>query len=45
MVVVSFLAVLELARESLIDLAQSAAFEPIYVKIREAQPPTLELSL
>ena len=44
-VVVSFLAVLELARESLIDLAQSAAFEPIYVKIREAQPPTLELSL
>ena len=28
-VVVSFLAVLELARESLIDLAQSAAFEPI----------------
>ena len=43
-VVVSFLAVLELAREALIDLSQSAAFEPIYVKLREAQPPLLELS-
>lgn len=43
-VVVSFLAVLELAREALIDLSQSAAFEPIYVKLREAQPPVLELS-
>ena len=44
-VVVSFLAVLELARESLIDITQSAAFEPIYVKLREAEPPTLELSI
>ncbi len=44
-VVVSFLAVLELARESLIDITQSAAFEPIYVKIREAEPPTLEPSI
>ena len=43
-VVVSFLAVLELARESLIDLSQSAAFEPIYVKLREAEPPVLEHS-
>jgi segregation and condensation protein A len=43
-VVVSFLAVLELARESLIDLSQSAAFEPIYVKLREAEPPLLESS-
>ena len=43
-VVVSFLAVLELARESLIDLSQSAAFEPIYVKLREAEPPVFELS-
>lgn len=43
-VVVSFLAVLELARESLIDLSQSAAFEPIYVKLREAGPPVLEPS-
>ena len=43
-VVVSFLAVLELARESLIDITQSAAFDPIYVKLREAEPPLLELS-
>jgi segregation and condensation protein A len=43
-VVVSFLAVLELARESLIDITQSAAFEPIYVKIREAMAPALEPS-
>ncbi len=40
-VVVSFLAVLELAREALIEITQSAAFEPIYVKLREAEPPTL----
>lgn len=44
-VVVSFLAVLELARESLIDITQSAAFEPIYVKLRDALPPTLEPSI
>ena len=44
-VVVSFLAVLELARESLIEITQTAAFEPIYVKLREALPPTLELSI
>ena len=44
-VVVSFLAVLELAREALIEISQSAAFEPIYVKLREAEPPTLELSI
>ena len=43
-VVVSFLAVLELARESLIDITQSAAFDPIYVRLREAEPPVLELS-
>ena len=43
-VVVNFLAVRELARESLIDLSQSAAFEPIYVKLREAAPPLLESS-
>ncbi len=43
-VVVSFLAVLELAREALIDITQSAAFDPIYVKLREAEPPLLELS-
>ena len=44
-VVVSFLAVLELAREALIEISQSAVFEPIYVKLREAEPPTLEPSL
>jgi segregation and condensation protein A len=44
-VVVSFLAVLELARESLIEITQGAAFDPIYVKLREAVPPTLEPSI
>ncbi|MEO8102903.1 MAG: segregation/condensation protein A [Betaproteobacteria bacterium] len=44
-VVVSFLAVLELAREALIEITQGAAFEPIYVKLREAVPPTLEPSI
>ena len=44
-VVVSFLAVLELAREALIEITQSAAFEPIYVKLREAEPPRLEPSI
>ena len=44
-VVVSFLAVLELAREALIEITQSAAFEPIYVKLRELEPPTLEPSI
>jgi segregation and condensation protein A len=38
-VVVSFLAVLELAREWLIDLTQTAPFEPIYVKLRDAELP------
>jgi segregation and condensation protein A len=32
--VVSFLALLELARESLIDLTQKSPFEPIYVKLK-----------
>lgn len=41
-VVVTFLAVLELARESLLDLTQTAPFEPIYVKLREAEPPAFE---
>ncbi len=43
-VVVSFLAVLELARESLIDLTQAAPFEPIYVKSKVADAPPLELT-
>jgi segregation and condensation protein A len=32
--IVSFLAVLELARESLIDVSQKSPFEPIYVKLK-----------
>jgi segregation and condensation protein A len=40
--VVSFLAVLELARESLIEITQTAPLEPIYVKIRAAEMPPLE---
>ena len=32
--VVSFLALLELARESLIDLTQQSPFDPIYVKLK-----------
>jgi segregation and condensation protein A len=40
-VVVSFLAVLELARESLIEISQTAPLEPIYVKIRRAEMPPL----
>ena len=43
-VVVSFLAMLELARESLINISQTAPFEPIYVKLREAEPAGLELT-
>ena len=43
-VVVSFLAVLELAREALINITQSAPFEPIYVKLRGAEPSMLALS-
>jgi len=43
-VVVSFLAVLELARESLIEISQSAPLELIYVKLRRAEMPALELS-
>jgi segregation and condensation protein A len=35
--VVTFLAVLELARESLIEVAQQEAYSTIYVKLRSAQ--------
>jgi chromatin segregation and condensation protein Rec8/ScpA/Scc1 (kleisin family) len=31
---VTFLALLELARERLVELAQQAAYAPIYVKLR-----------
>lgn len=40
--VVTFLAVLEMARESLLDITQSAPLEPIYVKLRVAEVPALE---
>ena len=32
--VVSFLALLELARESLIEISQQSAFDPIYVRLK-----------
>ena len=41
--VVTFLALLELARESLIELTQSAAFEPIYVKLAVSEAPVIRL--
>lgn len=41
MVVVTFLAVLEMARESLLDITQTSPFEPIYVKLRDAEMPAL----
>lgn len=41
--VVSFLALLELARESLVEIKQTAAFEPIYVKMTLALAPVIEL--
>lgn len=41
--VVSFLAILEMARESLIELTQTGAFEPIYVKLALSQAPVIEL--
>jgi len=41
--VVSFLAILEMARESLIELSQSGAFEPIYVKLAISEAPVIEL--
>jgi segregation and condensation protein A len=37
--VVTFLALLELARESLVDVTQSEGFAPIYVKIALAESP------
>ena len=36
--VVTFLAVLELAREWLVEITQSASFAPIYVKLADAEP-------
>ncbi len=40
--VVSFLAVLELAKETLIELTQQEAYAPIYVKLRGAAPAIVE---
>lgn len=37
MVVVTFLAILELCREGLLDVAQAAAFAPIYVQLKPAE--------
>ena len=37
--VVSFLALLELARESLIEITQQSAFEPIYVRLKSERAP------
>jgi segregation and condensation protein A len=37
--VVSFLALLELARESLIEITQQTAFEPIYVRLKSERAP------
>ena len=44
-VVVTFLAVLELIKESVIDIVQSAPFAPIYIKPSGAEPATAELPL
>src|SRR5262249_27574990 len=41
--VVSFLALLELARESLVDITQQSPFDPIYVKLR-AERATLTIA-
>ena len=43
-IVVSFPAVLELAREALIEITQTAPMEPIYVKLKAAEMPPLEPS-
>jgi segregation and condensation protein A len=40
--VVSFLAILELAREKLVEITQNEAMAPIYVKSAETDDPTLQ---
>jgi segregation and condensation protein A len=37
--IVSFLALLELAREALIEMTQQSAFEPIYVRLKSERAP------
>lgn len=39
-VVVTFLAMLELSRESLVEISQAEAFAPIYVKLADKSPDT-----
>jgi segregation and condensation protein A len=38
LLVVSFLALLELTRESLIEMTQKSPFDPIYVKLKSERP-------
>jgi segregation and condensation protein A len=40
---VTFLALLELARETLIELTQAAAFEPIYARLAAGEAPVIQL--
>jgi len=40
--VVSFLAILELAKETLIEITQQEAYAPIYVKLRSSAPALVE---
>ena len=40
--VVSFLAILELAREKLVEITQSEALAPIYVKLTDSDDPALQ---
>jgi segregation and condensation protein A len=42
MVVVTFLAILELSREGLIDVAQAEAFAPIYVQLKPGEGAAVE---
>ena len=39
-----FLALLELAREKLIRITQTEAFQPIYVKVHKVEPTTVKKS-
>ncbi len=43
LLVVSFLALLELARESLVEITQQTPFDPIYVKLK-AERATLTIA-
>jgi segregation and condensation protein A len=40
--IVTFLAILELTRESLVEVAQNEAYAPIYVKLRGAHLAVVE---